>query len=33
MLYGSAPALAATIQTWSANTGTPVIDLTRAAVH
>ena len=30
VLYGSALTLAATIQTWSADTGTPVTDLTRA---
>jgi hypothetical protein len=33
VLYGSALALAASIQTWSADTGTPVTDLTRAAVR
>jgi hypothetical protein len=33
VLYGSALALAATIQTWSADTDTPVAELTRAAVH
>jgi hypothetical protein len=33
MLYGSALALAATIQTWSAHIGTPVTDLTHTAVH
>lgn len=33
VLYGSALALAATIQTWSADTNTPVAELTRAAVH
>jgi hypothetical protein len=33
VLYGSALALAATIQTWSAHTGTPVTDLTHTAVH
>ena len=33
MLYGSVLALAATIQTWSAHTGTPITDLTRTAVH
>jgi hypothetical protein len=31
--YGRALALAATIQTWSAHTGTPVTDLTHTAVH
>jgi hypothetical protein len=33
VLYGSALTLAATIQTWSANTGTPVADLARTVVH
>jgi hypothetical protein len=33
VLYGSALTLAATIQTWSANTGTPVTDLARTVVH
>lgn len=33
VLYGSVLALAATIQTWSAHTGTPITDLTRTAVH
>jgi hypothetical protein len=33
VLYGSALTLAATIQTWSADTGTPVTDLTRTVVH
>jgi hypothetical protein len=32
VLYGSALALAATVQTWSADTGTPLTDLTRTAV-
>jgi hypothetical protein len=30
VLYGSALTLTATIQTWSADTGTPVTDLARA---
>jgi hypothetical protein len=33
VLYGSALALAATIQTWSTDTDTPVADLTHTAVH
>jgi hypothetical protein len=33
VLYGSAHTLAATMQTWSANTGTPVADLTRTVMH
>ena len=33
VLYGSVLALAATIQTWSAHTGTPVTDLTHTAMH
>ncbi|MCA1835900.1 MAG: hypothetical protein LC721_06085 [Actinobacteria bacterium] len=33
VLYGSALALAATIQTWSTDTATPVADLARAAVR
>jgi hypothetical protein len=33
VLYGSALTFAATIQTWAANTGTPVADLARTAVH
>lgn len=33
VLYGSVLVLAATIQTWSTHTGTPVTDLTRTAVH
>jgi hypothetical protein len=33
VLYGSALTLAAAIQTWSANTGTPVADLARTVVH
>ncbi|MBV9058851.1 MAG: hypothetical protein JO296_09350 [Pseudonocardiales bacterium] len=33
VLYGSALALAATIQTWSAATDTPVTELTHTAVH
>jgi hypothetical protein len=33
VLYGSALTLAASIQTWSADTGTPVTDLTHAAVR
>jgi hypothetical protein len=33
VLYGSALALAATIHTWSADTDTPVAQLTRAVVH
>lgn len=33
VLYGSALALTATIQTWSADTDTPVAELTRAAVR
>lgn len=33
VLYGSVLALAATIQTWSADTDTPVADLTHAVVH
>jgi hypothetical protein len=32
VLYGSALALAAAVQTWSADTGTPLTDLTRTAV-
>jgi hypothetical protein len=32
VLYGSALTLAATIQTWSADTGTPITNLTHAAV-
>ncbi len=33
VLYGSALTLAATIQTWSADTGTPVADLARTVVR
>ena len=33
VLYGSALALAATLQTWSADTDTPVAELAHAAVH
>jgi hypothetical protein len=33
VLYGSALALAATIQTWSADADTPITDLAHAAVH
>jgi hypothetical protein len=33
VLYGSALALAATIHTWSADTNTPVAELTRAVLH
>jgi hypothetical protein len=33
VLYGSALVLAATIQTWSADTGTPVADLAHATLH
>jgi hypothetical protein len=33
LLYGSALALAATIQAWAAQTGTPVTDLARTAVR
>ena len=33
VLYGSALALAAAVQAWAAQTGTPVTDLARAAVR
>jgi hypothetical protein len=33
VLYGSALALAATIQTWASDTATPVSDLARTAIH
>jgi hypothetical protein len=33
VLYGSALALAATIQTWSTDTDTPIANLTNTAVH
>ena len=33
VLYGSALALAATVQTWSQETGTPVPDLTHTMIR
>jgi hypothetical protein len=33
VLYGSALVLAATIQTWPADTGMPIADLAHATVH